>query len=147
MLGPITVNFPPRQPGATAMQYDSLYDLLEAFPDEASCIAHLEAMRWPDGLECAWYGCDSTRIYRIRTRQIYKCGDCRRQFSVRKGTVYRVITATATEMVHSDLDVVGQPQRGCGPTVGFAGRRHRENSLVSASQVAGGSGSDEPHRV
>ena len=70
------------------MQYDTLYDLLEAFPDEQSCITHLEQLRWPDGPECAWEGCDSKRIYRIQTRRIFKCGECRKQFSVRKGTVF-----------------------------------------------------------
>ena len=41
-----------------------------------------------NGLECAWTGCDSKHVYRITTRKIFKCAEYRRQFSVRKGTVF-----------------------------------------------------------
>ena len=70
------------------LRYDTLYDLLEAFPDEESCIAHLETQRWPDGVTCPWADCGYPDAYRIRTRRLYKCAQCRRQFSVRKGTVF-----------------------------------------------------------
>ena len=69
------------------LRYDTLYDLLEAFPDEQACIDHLAAQRWPNGVECAW-GCADTKVYRITTRNLFKCSGCRRQFSVRKGTVF-----------------------------------------------------------
>ena len=31
-------------------EYNSLYELLQAFPTEESCIKHLEVLRWPRGV-------------------------------------------------------------------------------------------------
>lgn len=69
------------------MEYNSLIDLFEAFPDEAACVAHLEQLRWPVGIVCPH--CTSTRkIYKISRGHKYKCGDCKKDFSVRKGTIF-----------------------------------------------------------
>ena len=69
------------------MKYNSLIKLLEAFPDEETCIKHLEQLRWPSGIVCPV--CGSTRkIYEVKRSHIYKCADCRNQFSVRKGTIF-----------------------------------------------------------
>jgi transposase-like protein len=69
------------------MRYDSLFALMEAFPDEETCILHLEKLRWPKGIVCPH--CGSTRkFHRIERRHIYKCADCNKEFSVRKGTIF-----------------------------------------------------------
>ena len=68
-------------------QYNSLLEVLEAFPDEKSCVEHLEKMRWPRGVICPLCG-SSRRFYRIAERHTYKCADCTRRFSVRKGTIF-----------------------------------------------------------
>ena len=69
------------------MKDESLLNLLDRFPDEAACVEHLEALRWPSGIICPLCG-ESRKIHRYRTRLIYKCGDCKEQFSVRKGTIF-----------------------------------------------------------
>jgi len=69
------------------MKYNSLLEVLESFPDEAACVKHLESLRWPSGIICPFCG-ESGKIHRYKTRLIYKCGDCRKQFSVRKGTIF-----------------------------------------------------------
>ena len=69
------------------MKYNSLLEVLETFPDEAACVEHLESLRWPSGIICPFCG-ESGKIQRYKTRLIYKCGDCRKQFSVRKGTIF-----------------------------------------------------------
>jgi len=69
------------------MKYDSLVAVLKAFPDEESCIKHLEELRWPMGIVCPC--CGSTRkIYHVARKHIYKCADCNKQFSVRKNTIF-----------------------------------------------------------
>ncbi len=69
------------------MKYDSLMAVLEAYPDEETCIRHLEKLRWPKGIVCPC--CGSTRkVYKLERGHIYKCADCRNQFSVRKGTIF-----------------------------------------------------------
>ena len=67
--------------------YDSLYDLMEAFPTEAACIEHLEGLRWPRGIICPLCG-SSRKIYRVQRGMTYKCADCVKGFSVRKGTIF-----------------------------------------------------------
>ena len=69
------------------MKHDSMLAMLEAFPDEESCIKHLETLRWPKGIVCPI--CGSTRkIYHIARKHVYKCADCNNQFSVRKNTIF-----------------------------------------------------------
>lgn len=69
------------------MKYNSLMKLLAAFPDEETCISHLEKLRWPAGIVCPI--CGSTRkIYQVKRAHVYKCADCNKQFSVRKGTIF-----------------------------------------------------------
>lgn len=73
--------------GATIVKYTSLYQVMEKFPDEKTCIDHLEKLRWPKGIVCPC--CGSTRkIYRVARDDGYKCSDCRKPFSVRKGTIF-----------------------------------------------------------
>ncbi len=67
--------------------YNNVLGLLQTFPDEAACARHLEELRWPNGIVCPL--CASSRkIHRLSRPGIYKCGDCKKQFSIRKGTVY-----------------------------------------------------------
>lgn len=68
-------------------EYNSLYQLMETFPTEEACVLHLERLRWPGGFECPL--CQSARQpYRLRKKLKYKCADCRKEFSVRKGTIF-----------------------------------------------------------
>jgi transposase-like protein len=69
------------------MKFDSLYQLLKAFPDEKSCVRHLEKLRWPTAIICPCCG-SSRKIYTLKRGYIYKCSDCGKQFSVRKGTIF-----------------------------------------------------------
>jgi transposase-like protein len=66
--------------------FDSLFDLMEAFPDEQTCIDHLRSIRWRDGEFCPH--CGSNRIYHFSDRKTFKCGDCRERFSIKVGTIF-----------------------------------------------------------
>ena len=68
-------------------KHKSLLDLLAKFPDEKTCIEYLAALRWPKGIICPLCG-SSRKIYHMASRSIYKCADCKKQFSVRKGTIF-----------------------------------------------------------
>lgn len=68
-------------------KYKSLVDLMEVFSDEDTCIKHLEGLRWPKGVICPCCG-SSRKIYGVARNNTYKCADCRKQFSVRKGTIF-----------------------------------------------------------
>jgi transposase-like protein len=69
-------------------EYNSLFELMEAFPNEKACVTHLERLRWPSGKVCPLCG-SSRKIYDVKSRDgVYKCADCKKQFSVRKGTIF-----------------------------------------------------------
>jgi len=61
------------------------------FNDKDKARAYLEQIRWPHGAICPHCGCDS-RIMNLKgkaTREgLYKCGDCREQFTVTVNTVF-----------------------------------------------------------
>lgn len=69
------------------MHHNSLMSLLESFPDEETCVRHLEQLRWPNGIVCPCCG-SSRKVYRVARNFTYKCSDCRKDFSVRKGTIF-----------------------------------------------------------
>ena len=60
--------------------------LIKRFPDEVSAVDYFTKARWGHKPACP-YGCRS-KVYDISNRvQPYKCSLCRRQFSVRTGTI------------------------------------------------------------
>ena len=54
--------------------YASLYELMAAFPDERTCVEHLEKLRWPKGIVCPLCG-SSRKIYAVSRGNGYKCSD------------------------------------------------------------------------
>jgi transposase-like protein len=60
--------------------------MMEAFPDEQSAIDHLTAIRWKNGAHCPH--CGSTKVYHFSDKKNHKCGDCRKRFSIRVGTIF-----------------------------------------------------------
>ena len=67
--------------------YNNLIALLEAFPDEKSCVDHLETIRWPCGIVCPHCG-EVENHYRMARGHRYRCKSCKQDFSVRKGTIF-----------------------------------------------------------
>ena len=67
----------------------SLIELFEMFPNEQAAEAWFESERWDkSGLFCPRCGgCDKVNAVANRTPLPYWCGDCRRHFSIRTGTV------------------------------------------------------------
>lgn len=69
----------------------ALNTLLEAvayFADADRAHAYAVDLRWPNGVGCPRMGCGSMDVIAIRTRKIWRCRECRRQFSVRVGTIF-----------------------------------------------------------
>jgi transposase-like protein len=60
--------------------------LIERFGSEDKCRRYLEALRWPDGIECP--RCESDKISRIVKRNQFDCDSCRYQFSVTASTIF-----------------------------------------------------------
>jgi transposase-like protein len=66
--------------------FDTLSELTLAFPDEQTCIRHFRAIRWAKGAFCPY--CGSARIYNFSDDRNHKCGDCRKRFSIKVGTIF-----------------------------------------------------------
>jgi transposase-like protein len=60
---------------------------LDYFNTEEKCIEYLAKVRWNDGVECPY--CANDKAYRLKSgRKNWKCSKCRKQFSVRVGTIF-----------------------------------------------------------
>jgi transposase-like protein len=67
----------------------TLQQAIQYFSDEQVCIDAVAAMRWPDGPRCPdCLGENAKNPYYIKTQKRWKCRYCRRQFSVKVGTVF-----------------------------------------------------------
>ena len=67
--------------------FNSLFDLMDAFPDEQSCVDHLRSIRWANGEFCPH--CGATRIMHFADKRTFKCSDCRQRFSIKVGTIFQ----------------------------------------------------------
>ncbi|HTH99135.1 MAG TPA: IS1595 family transposase [Stellaceae bacterium] len=66
--------------------FDTLMQMMAAFPDEQSAIDHLTAIRWKHGAFCPH--CGGTKVYHFSDNRTHKCGDCRKRFSIKVGTIF-----------------------------------------------------------
>ena len=64
----------------------TLQQAIQHFSDEQVCIDAVAAMRWPNGAECP--ACLTKEPYYLKTQKRFKCRECRRQFSVKLGTIF-----------------------------------------------------------
>lgn len=64
-----------------------LLQMMDNFPSEKACVSHLEKMRWPKGIICPCCG-SARKAYHVSRSEGYKCAECRKTFSVRKGTIF-----------------------------------------------------------
>ena len=67
-------------------KFNSLYDLLEAFPTEESCIEYLEQQRWANGIPVSPYD-PTSKVYN-RGDGMYRCKNTGKNFNVRIGTMF-----------------------------------------------------------
>src|SRR5258708_2266143 len=56
------------------------------FSDPMVCLEHVSKSKWPNGPQCP--RCESKKLSFIKTRMLWTCLDCRKQFSVKVGTIF-----------------------------------------------------------
>lgn len=61
-------------------------DAVVYFADADNSLKYLAEKRWPSGIECPY--CDAKSPMFLSTRRIWKCRSCRRQFSIKVGTIF-----------------------------------------------------------
>lgn len=69
------------------MEFSNLRDIVQAFNTEEKCQKHLIKMRWPNWVACP--KCSGhERISKLKARPLWWCGNCKRQFSIKTGTIF-----------------------------------------------------------
>lgn len=66
--------------------FDSLIQMMDAFPTEQVCIDHLKTILWKNGEYCPYCGHD--QIYHFSDKRSHKCAQCRQRFSIKVGTIF-----------------------------------------------------------
>jgi len=69
------------------MQFKNLIEFQKQFSTELKCIKYLEKLRWNNKPVCP--RCKSNKkTYKFTKIGLYACGSCRREFGIRKGTIF-----------------------------------------------------------
>jgi transposase-like protein len=64
----------------------SLIEAITFFDNPDNALQYLAAKRWPKGVTCPY--CEAKDPMFLATRRIWKCCGCRKQFSVKVGTIF-----------------------------------------------------------
>jgi len=64
----------------------NLMEAIRHFSDPMVCVSTVADVKWPCGPVCP--RCESKRLSFLRTRLMWKCLDCKKQFSVKVGTIF-----------------------------------------------------------
>src|ERR1700690_2901293 len=65
---------------------DSLMEAIRYFSDPEICVLFMAQLRWANGP--GGPRCQSKRLSFLKTRLMWKCLECRKQFSVKVGTIF-----------------------------------------------------------
>lgn len=71
-----------------AKQPKTLLEAVQYFSDPDVAIQHVAATRWPDGPVCPKCGTLDKKHYYLKSRCVWKCRACKKQFSVKVGTIF-----------------------------------------------------------
>ena len=66
---------------------DTLMEAIRYFSDPLTCIQFFAGLRWENG-EAQCPRCSSKRVSFLTTRLMWKCLDCKKQFSIKVGTIF-----------------------------------------------------------
>ena len=70
-------------------EFNSLIELVDYFDSEDKCIDYLAAMRWDAEPVCPYCSHEGAYTIQLKNRpKRFKCASCRKQFSVRVGTIF-----------------------------------------------------------
>jgi transposase-like protein len=70
----------------TNNELQSLIEAIRHFSDPMVCLETVASVKWLKGPTCT--RCDSKRLSFLKTRLMWKCLDCKKQFTVKVGTIF-----------------------------------------------------------
>src|ERR1017187_7934836 len=65
---------------------ENLMEAARHFSDPMTCLKTVAAVRWPNGPACP--RCQAKRLSFLSTRLMWKCLECKKQFTVKVGTIF-----------------------------------------------------------
>src|SRR5688572_10595064 len=71
---------------AASQTPETLLGAIRYFSDPDVALAFMVGIRWPDGIYCPRCGCAEPLF--LKTRRLWKCRECKKQFSVKVGTLF-----------------------------------------------------------
>ncbi|HET9096700.1 MAG TPA: IS1595 family transposase [Candidatus Baltobacteraceae bacterium] len=66
----------------------TLLEAVRYFSDPETAHRFATMIRWPNGIACPRMGCGSADVHYISTRRMWRCNECKRQFSTKVGTIF-----------------------------------------------------------
>jgi len=67
-------------------QPETLQEAIVYFADKQNAFDFVVNMRWPKDVACPH--CQSKKLYFVKTRLVWQCKECKKQFSVKTGTIF-----------------------------------------------------------
>jgi transposase-like protein len=64
----------------------TLQEAMIYFADKQNAHDFVVSLRWSDGVNCPH--CQSQKLYYVKTRFLWQCKDCKKQFTVKVGTIF-----------------------------------------------------------
>jgi len=69
------------------LKFSTYAQVSEYFSDSEKCVEFLKDMRWGGNVTCIY--CNCSKVYTLNGKnKRFKCADCKKQFSVIKGTIF-----------------------------------------------------------
>lgn len=65
---------------------ETLHQAILYFAEPGNCLEFMKELRWPTGIVCPH--CQSDKIGKMSPRRVWNCKGCKKQFSVKVGTVF-----------------------------------------------------------
>lgn len=72
----------------TLQKFTNLIQLFAYFKDEQVCREYLAQIRWNGTPTCPYKDCGHDKVFTYANGKVYKCAKCKKQFSVRVGTIF-----------------------------------------------------------
>ncbi len=66
-------------------EFNSIVELIKAFPNEQTCIEHLENLRWNGNVISPFD--NSSKVYKVKGNR-YKCKNSNKYFNVKTATIF-----------------------------------------------------------
>lgn len=67
-------------------EFNTIIELIQAFPDEQTCIDRLESLRWPNGAIASPFDA-SSKVYKCANKR-YRCKSTAKYFNVKTATLF-----------------------------------------------------------